>query len=180
MMVAAMALVGVAGQATANTVSLAEPNPIFTNGAASLNLTLQGTDFTDLVDGGGFTFSWDPAVLTYTGTVVADPPWDISSVSDASAALGVVDFVFLGQSVGFSGPTFPIATLSFDVIGANGAFTDITFADAFGGWAGGGITFPVTYVSGEVTVSAVPVPAAVWLFGSGLLGTFGVARRKKA
>ena len=26
-------------------------------------------------------------------------------------------------------------------------------------------------------VSAVPVPAAVWLFGSGLLGLIGVARR---
>ena len=28
------------------------------------------------------------------------------------------------------------------------------------------------------SVSAVPVPAAVWLFGSGLLGLIGVARRK--
>ena len=28
-------------------------------------------------------------------------------------------------------------------------------------------------------VSAVPVPAAVWLFGSGLMGLIGVARRKK-
>ena len=30
-----------------------------------------------------------------------------------------------------------------------------------------------------IPVSAVPVPAAVWLFGSGLLGLIGVARRKK-
>ena len=30
----------------------------------------------------------------------------------------------------------------------------------------------------EGTVGAVPVPAAVWLFGSGLLGLVGVARRK--
>ncbi len=29
-------------------------------------------------------------------------------------------------------------------------------------------------------VSAVPVPAAAWLFGSGLLGLVGVARRKKS
>jgi hypothetical protein len=30
------------------------------------------------------------------------------------------------------------------------------------------------------SVSAVPIPAAVWLFGSGLLGLVGVARRKKS
>ena len=30
-----------------------------------------------------------------------------------------------------------------------------------------------------LTTSAVPVPAAVWLFGSGLIGLIGVARRKK-
>lgn len=32
---------------------------------------------------------------------------------------------------------------------------------------------------GTMTPQAVPVPAAVWLFGSGLLGLVGVARRKK-
>lgn len=30
------------------------------------------------------------------------------------------------------------------------------------------------------TYSVVPFPAAVWLFGSGLIGLFGLARRKKA
>lgn len=30
----------------------------------------------------------------------------------------------------------------------------------------------------SMTITAVPVPAAVWLFGSGLLGLVGVARRK--
>jgi hypothetical protein len=31
----------------------------------------------------------------------------------------------------------------------------------------------------QVEVSAVPVPAAVWLFGSGLLGLIVIARKKK-
>ncbi len=32
----------------------------------------------------------------------------------------------------------------------------------------------------DFTMSAVPVPAALWLFGSGLLGLIGISRRKKA
>ena len=32
----------------------------------------------------------------------------------------------------------------------------------------------------SVSIPQVPVPAAVWLFGSGLIGLVGVARRKKA
>jgi hypothetical protein len=35
-------------------------------------------------------------------------------------------------------------------------------------------------VTGQSSVSVIPVPAAVWLFGSGLLGLVGVARRKAA
>jgi hypothetical protein len=31
-----------------------------------------------------------------------------------------------------------------------------------------------------VQITSVPIPAAVWLFGSGLIGLIGVARRKKA
>jgi len=36
------------------------------------------------------------------------------------------------------------------------------------------------YGSYIVLASPVPVPAAVWLFSSGLIGLIGVARRKKA
>jgi len=35
-------------------------------------------------------------------------------------------------------------------------------------------------IEGAVDVPAVPVPAAVWLFGSGLIGLIGIARRKRS
>ncbi len=47
----------------------------------------------------------------------------------------------------------------------SGVFYDNLCFDAAGGCGG---------------VPEVPVPAAVWLFGSGLLGLVGVARRRKA
>jgi len=37
-----------------------------------------------------------------------------------------------------------------------------------------------TFLVDDVTVNAVPVPAAVWLFGSGLMGLVGIARRNAA
>lgn len=40
-----------------------------------------------------------------------------------------------------------------------------------------GANYEITSVS---SVTTVPVPAAAWLFGSGLLGLIGIARRKKA
>jgi hypothetical protein len=45
----------------------------------------------------------------------------------------------------------------------------------------GGVQYALHLVGivNEAQVSAVPVPAAVWLFGSGLLGLVGIARRKK-
>ena len=46
-------------------------------------------------------------------------------------------------------------------------------------WEGIGVGWSDGYFSvGLGTVEPVPVPAAVWLFGSGLLGLFGVAKRK--
>ncbi len=48
-------------------------------------------------------------------------------------------------------------------------------------WGGGGCSTTSdvqTDLAG--TVSTIPVPATVWLFGSGLLGLAGIAKRKKA
>lgn len=42
-----------------------------------------------------------------------------------------------------------------------------------------GSAFQLDWVSSTPTVGEVPVPAAAWLFGSGLLGLIGIARRKK-
>ena len=57
-----------------------------------------------------------------------------------------------------------------------------TFSAFFGGQQ---FAFNITYVGGTgndivLNASAVPIPPAVWLFGSGLIGLIGIARRRSA
>ncbi len=67
----------------------------------------------------------------------------------------------------YTGSNFSIDLLNLDPNGFNG-FTNTT-------------SFTVDTLNINVTgVSAVPVPAAVWLFGSGLIGLFGFARKKSS
>lgn len=79
--------------------------------------------------------------------------------------------------------------MTFNVIGTVGASTTVQLLDdAFDlNWAFEGdfydgsapLNDSVTFGSIEVTVTPIPVPAAVWLFGSAL-GLLGWMRRKKA
>lgn len=67
----------------------------------------------------------------------------------------------IANRIGISGNMFSLNTADFSV----NDITDVTLPTAGGAW---------------VSVSTVPVPAAVWLFGSGLICLIGFARRKKA
>lgn len=66
--------------------------------------------------------------------------------------LSLINYIILGLEPGFD----------FDVDFTNGTFTMTALND------------------GVASLSSVPIPGAVWLFGSGLLGLIGMARSKKA
>ena len=58
-------------------------------------------------------------------------------------------------------------------------FSDVLTTQT-GALTGGNYTLNIKMENQVNAVSVVPVPAAVWLFGSGLIGLAGFARRKKA
>jgi hypothetical protein len=68
-------------------------------------------------------------------------------------------------TVGFTGGLAPTKTIN---------FTPTSIELGFGGVRWGNI------YHFDINPAPVPIPAAAWLFGSGLLGLIGIARRKAA
>ena len=125
--------------------------------AGNFNLFIAGDSFTMTFDTpqnaiGLYLVSGDPL---YAGDAIISTSVGSALNSDVVnidlGDGGLAYYIGLTSDVAFSS-----ATLQFDAA-AEGAFL---------------------YSIDDITVSAVPVPAAVWLFGSGLIGLIGLARRK--
>lgn len=96
------------------------------------------------------------------------------NLADNSANLDYQNggFTVFGRVIG-NGMDVVDAIADLSVYNAGGAFAELPLI----GYTGGSITGANLVM--VTNVAAVPVPAAVWLFGSGLLGLIGFARKKK-
>ncbi|MEY3760417.1 MAG: hypothetical protein RIR39_1908 [Pseudomonadota bacterium] len=172
----------VAGVVAPNTIQFAGGETINVASGDSLTVDLIGANFSGAgPDGAALSLTWDPLVLGYVSTAIANPPWDASFVSETSVANGALDYVFLGHSaIGGVGADFALASFTFNVLGNLGAATTLALSnDSFnvGFVSPGAVPINVNYVNSQVQV--VPVPAAVWLFGTGLTGLLGFARNRR-
>ena len=144
-----------------------------------------------LLDAIAFAFSdmnptWpnDPITMTlyegagFSGTMVTTVTQTLPDIlPSTSASPEFIDFDFSGTSLVVGNTyTAAITTASYKVgvvytnldVYANGQlFESDPWSDK-----SGDLNF-------RITPAVVPVPAAVWLFGSGLIGIIGVARQKK-
>lgn len=167
---AAAALLLSAGSAHAALVNFQfSGNVDFSLGFGGLNagdtVTVTGVFEDSVLSGGSGTIGFDSsggntlsiAAGSYTFTEANDALYNLTGASLTLASGALSDFSYQAIS------------------GTNGAPADFdSFFTSF---------LSDVYLSGTwnttVQMSPVPVPAAVWLFGSGLLGLVGLARRKK-
>lgn len=118
-----------------------------------------GVDFSELASPGnlpGANNATPPFVTTAGFSADSDPPVQPNGVNPGET-LGILFNLQGGQTFN-------------DVIAQLGT-GELRIGIHVQGYASGG---------SESFVNFVPVPAAVWLFGSGLLGLIGIARRKRA
>lgn len=132
-----------------------------------------------------FSFNYDPSLSVDASNIINLSPstWKVSEGANAGGGFGKFGFQLSGKG------NSRTETLSFSITGVAD--------DTINSYATGSTLKPLaeeffaSHIAGFDTVngvtsaqfagsSAVPVPAAVWLFASGLLGLIGLAGRKKA
>ena len=143
------------------------------SGAFSLNV--------DLWNDAGATVSEGTATATgnlnsaafngYDGGLIGSITWDFTHATDSylnglgSVTLSFLDYNYATSTQGYTANSTTANSMT--LWGADGSH------DVNGNFSGATMGM-------DMVATFVPVPAAVWLFGSGLLGLVGVARRKSS
>ena len=172
--------------------------------ANSAHAAMNLLSITDVNDSDAAVFS---GLVGMTTDELARVDWDIV-LGDTQASAGLSVTTTTGSTTPTAGSWdySGAGTVDYLAMRFNGwtAIFEVTDGDATGLWdtaafgdaymnavetcsgSGRGQSCNTTYEAYDMShitaysVSAVPVPAAVWLFGSGLIGLVGMARRKKA
>jgi hypothetical protein len=147
-------------------------------GAGQLNISLTDTGFTG--------FGPDPFSLGIEATVIHTAAGQISSFDAEIRATDTGLETFYGGTTPSPDPDAPPEEpepgvgfdFCYDAGDIQDACVDGPFDSGGSGNGGGGGSGGAFGGGGGLTI--VPIPAAVWLFASGLLGIVGIARRKKA
>lgn len=183
---------GVAGDGHAGVISLtvnADSSLSFTGGSVDTILGTAAANFAQNLNLGSWTGSIDAAGnidFTPTGRegntsnpVISNARWNVDDFNDPGGNTWT-DFT-TGTSGGtVLGDTTTSSTIAGQALDASNhavLVSSSTVGGDFGSFFGG-----VYYEAWSVDfapAAVIPVPAAVWLFGSGLIGLVGVARRRK-
>jgi hypothetical protein len=172
---AAALLVSSCGATFAATVGF-NPTPKDVVTGDTFNVDIVGSDFTELA-GGIINLGFDSTLLTIDSVAVNTALFDFlpdpggPAVGNTWSGIGFDTFVNNPAS-----GTFTIATLTL-TSKAPGGTAGLTILGSSEFYSATAALSP-TLLDGTVNISDVPLPAAAWLFFSGLLGISSLARKR--
>ena len=117
------------------------------------------------------------ALFKQIGSVWTKQKSNVVNVNTDLAFSGTAgNYILLVSQFGNAARNGAGQALSPDTFDGTGVWVDMqNTTGALSAWS-----YSIAATGINTNASAVPVPAAVWLFGSGLMGLVGVARRRKA
>ncbi len=135
-------------------------------------------DIPDPVLGWGLDVTFNPAILSQVGVLIANPPWDAGFAPDGDELVG------LAFPLPIAGDDIRLATLTFRAIapGLSALVASLTADDQTEGFplafpASPGSFAEVSFIDGSVNI--IPVPATLALISLGL-AVLGFERHRKA
>lgn len=191
--------VTVTGEVEFNQISIGPLADAVTGDAASMTFRVDSDVFTDSgsfptrgyhIDQSSFVFTAGPGSVGLADPFPGTPYFvlrDNDPMVDGFFVASSVDFPIgvPSDSEGGFGPFTPNFSVgytedtlgSLDILAAVGTY-DFTGLTNFNLTVDDGPFNAMGLIFEQMTITAVPVPAAVWLFGSGLIGLLGLRRKR--
>lgn len=186
----ALGLMVFEAQSASITLTPTSSTNINISGVVSFDMYANAADVGGIL-AGGLDLFYNSGILTYNGDFAFDAgfPTDpfFSRLGDDCATAptancsgsGEINGIAFGEFNGLAGSGMTlVGSLSFTGAAMGTSLLTMTDNDLPAGSWFDVSSNPINMVYAGSSVTVVPVPAAVWLFGSGLLGLIGITRQR--
>jgi len=142
-----------------------------------LSLDILGSDFTS-TSGGGVNLFYDASVVNVLSVSIDNTVWNFTnSLGTIDNSSGEVSDILVSVFPSLIATDFTMASIEFIAVGEG--TTSLLLTDSIlNPWSVSGMRLDPLFLEGSITVSAVPVPAALLLFISGIATLTFTAKRK--
>jgi len=157
------------------TVVAFDPSAVTVNKLDEFTINIVGIDFAELAGGDSIGFEFDGSIIEVIGVTV-DSHFDFDPISGSRSSInkweGIAFDIFVNDP---ATADFTIATVTLKALETG--ISTLTLLDTANYFSTTALLSP-TIGTAQITVNAVPLPSAIFLLGSGVIGLISCFRKK--